>query len=146
MILGINRTFSASRAIFELIQEYLTIYTQSSRNSTSAVSFDPPERVLRKLFEKLGATYIKFGQFIASSPTLFPEAYVREFQKCLDATNPVPFDVIKRRIEFELKDKLDNVFEYVNEVPMASASIAQVHSAILKQSSKPVVIKVNLQS
>ncbi|CAM9480791.1 unnamed protein product, partial [Phaeothamnion confervicola] len=38
-------------------------------------------RALRRLFERLGATYIKVGQFVASSPTLFPPAYVREFQK-----------------------------------------------------------------
>lgn len=40
-------------------------------------------------------SYIKLGQFIASSPTLFPEEYVLEFQKCLDATEPVPFEVIR---------------------------------------------------
>ena len=49
--------------------------------------------VLRKLFERLGATYIKLGQFIASSPSLFPEEYVTEFQKCLDRTEPVSWEV-----------------------------------------------------
>ena len=38
--------------------------------------------MLRKLFEKLGSTYVKLGQFIASSPTVFPAEYVREFQSC----------------------------------------------------------------
>ena len=38
--------------------------------------------VLRKLFERLGATYIKLGQFIASAPSLFPAEYVAEFQAC----------------------------------------------------------------
>ena len=38
--------------------------------------------VLRKLFERLGATYIKLGQFIASAPSLFPGEYVAEFQAC----------------------------------------------------------------
>ncbi len=40
-------------------------------------------------------SYIKLGQFIASSPTLFPEEYVLEFQKCLDSTEPVPFEIIR---------------------------------------------------
>jgi aarF domain-containing kinase len=57
---------------------------------------------LRKLFERLGATYIKLGQFIASSPTLFPKEYVLEFQKCLDQTEPVEWSVIKRVIEKEI--------------------------------------------
>lgn len=39
--------------------------------------------ILRKLFERLGATYIKLGQFVASSPSLFPDEYVVEFQKLL---------------------------------------------------------------
>jgi predicted unusual protein kinase regulating ubiquinone biosynthesis (AarF/ABC1/UbiB family) len=43
-------------------------------------------QLLRETFEKLGATYIKLGQFIASSPSLFPRAYVEEFQSCLDQT------------------------------------------------------------
>ena len=54
--------------------------------------------VLRKLFERLGATYIKLGQFIASSPTLFPPEYVLEFEKCLDRTEPVPWEVIRATI------------------------------------------------
>lgn len=50
---------------------------------------------MRKLFDKLGATYIKLGQFIASSPSVFPPEYVEEFQKCLDKTTPISYDVIK---------------------------------------------------
>ncbi len=126
--------------------------------------------VLRKLFERLGATYIKLGQFIASSPTLFPEEYgpqcqhylthgntcnlctdsldkqwsshgpripdcfsvcryVIEFEKCLDKTDPVPWEVIKGRMRNELGRPLEDVFSYVDPVPLASASVAQVHAA-----------------
>ena len=48
----------------------------------------PPElapRIARKLAERLGATYVKLGQFVASSPTLFPAEFVREFENTLDA-------------------------------------------------------------
>ena len=52
--------------------------------------------LVRRLFERLGATYVKVGQFIASSPTLFPAEYVLEFQKCLDATETtVDFGTIR---------------------------------------------------
>lgn len=102
----------------------------------------PPETLLRRLFEKLGATYIKLGQFIASSPTLFPPEYVLEFQKCLDKTDPVPWDGIKKTIEDELKQPLNAVFSSVNPVPLATASVAQVHTAVLRDSQKEVVLKV----
>lgn len=98
-------------------------------------------RALRKTFEELGATYIKLGQFIASSPSLFPREYVNEFQKCLDDVAPVPFERIKKIIEEELNEKLENLFLSVEEAPMASASIAQVHEAKLKDGTD-VVIKV----
>ncbi|MCZ8158232.1 MAG: AarF/UbiB family protein [Leptospira sp.] len=97
--------------------------------------------LLRESFESLGATYIKLGQFIASAPSLFPEEYVEEMQKCLDSVRPVPVGDIKRVIERELGDKIQNLFYSFDEVPIASASIAQVHAAISKE-GLDVVIKV----
>lgn len=101
----------------------------------------PPPRLLRQTFERLGATYVKLGQFIASSPTFFPPAYVEEFQFCLDQTRPLPFTVIQGILEDEFKDSLTSVFAHVDHVPLASASIAQVHAAKLV-TGEDVVIKV----
>uniref|UniRef100_A0A7S1FJU8 Protein kinase domain-containing protein n=2 Tax=Corethron hystrix TaxID=216773 RepID=A0A7S1FJU8_9STRA len=95
---------------------------------------------LRKLFEKLGATYVKLGQFVASSPTLFPPDYVVEFQKCLDKTDPIEWSVIKQIIEAEL-GPISRSFSHVDPEPLASASIAQVHAARLI-TGEDVVIKV----
>ena len=95
---GITRGVQAVQALVSLTQEYLT-----------AGKLDDPPVILRKLFERLGATYIKLGQFIASSPSLFPEEYVLEFQKCLDQTEPVPFARIKKTIEEELSVPIDQV-------------------------------------
>src|SRR5699024_7417381 len=97
--------------------------------------------LLRETFEQLGTTYIKLGQFIASSPSIFPEEYVEEFQKCLDRTPTLPFSHIKKVVEAELRKPLHEVYEWVDEVPLASASIAQVHAARLKNGAD-VVIKV----
>ena len=85
---GLLRGMQAATAFISLAQEY------AAKGLT-----DPPQVILRKLFEKLGATYIKLGQFIASSPSIFPDEYVLEFQKCLDQTDPVPYSVIKATIE-----------------------------------------------
>ncbi|VVB13300.1 unnamed protein product [Arabis nemorensis] len=97
---------------------------------------------LRKLFERMGATYIKLGQFIASAPTLFPPEYVEEFQNCFDKAPPVPFEEIRKTLQEELGRPIDSVYEYVDPTPIASASIAQVHGARLRGSQEDVVIKV----
>ncbi|XP_023535612.1 uncharacterized aarF domain-containing protein kinase At5g05200, chloroplastic [Cucurbita pepo subsp. pepo] len=97
---------------------------------------------LRRLFERMGATYIKLGQFIASAPTLFPPEYVEEFQKCFDQAPPIPFEEIKRIIQDDLGRSIDSVYEYIDPIPVASASIAQVHGARLRGSQDDVVIKV----
>jgi len=101
----------------------------------------PAPRLLRQTFESLGATYIKLGQFIASSPTFFPKEYVEEFQGCLDRTPNLPYRVIRKIIEEELGRPLDEVFTDIDPVALASASIAQVHVARLI-SGEEVVIKV----
>ncbi|KAF5467549.1 hypothetical protein F2P56_017365 [Juglans regia] len=97
---------------------------------------------LRRLFERMGATYIKLGQFIASAPTLFPPEYVKEFQNCFDRAPAVPFEYIQKILREELGRPIDSVYEYVDSTPIASASIAQVHGARLRGSHEDVVIKV----
>ncbi|MBW2218150.1 MAG: AarF/ABC1/UbiB kinase family protein [Deltaproteobacteria bacterium] len=98
--------------------------------------------LMRRAFERLGATYIKLGQLIASSPSLFPEAYVKEFQRCLDQTEPVPFKEMKKILEKELgKGYVSGIFTDIQPEPLASASIAQVYAAKLT-TGEDVVIKI----
>ncbi|ORE89187.1 ABC1 family protein kinase-like protein [Oceanococcus atlanticus] len=102
----------------------------------------PPAPVLmRQTFEQLGATYIKLGQFIASAPSLFPREYVDAFQGCLDDVPSLPFDYIRRTLEEEFERPLSEIYSHIEEQPLASASIAQVHAATLV-SGEDVVIKV----
>ena len=65
-------------------------------------------------------------QFIASAPTLFPAEYVSEFQSCLDRTPSVEFSVIEGILREELGRPLSEVYEFVDPIPLASASVAQV--------------------
>ncbi|ATZ67084.1 ABC1 kinase family protein [Acinetobacter haemolyticus] len=99
-------------------------------------------KLMRETFESLGSTYIKLGQFIASTPSLFPREYVQEFQGCLDQTPTLPFSYIQQVLaeEFEGKD-LNSIFSFIDENPLASASIAQVHAAKLV-TGEDVVLKV----
>jgi aarF domain-containing kinase len=149
---GPARTMQAYSALVRTVQDFLPVSISSSsspfgsfssRRRTEPETFTAP-LALRKLFERMGATYIKLGQFIASSPTLFPKEYVLEFQKCLDSTEALEWDVIKSVIEKELKQSnqsINSVFANIDKTPLASASIAQVHGAVLKNGQR-VVIKV----
>lgn len=101
----------------------------------------PTPEELRELFEELGATYIKLGQLIASSPSVFPKEYVEAFQSCLDQTPPIPFREVRDIIEQDLGGPIDEIFQSIDPVPLASASIAQVHGATLSNGAD-VVIKV----
>ena len=101
----------------------------------------PLPELMRQTFEELGATYIKLGQFIASSPTFFPPDYVEAFQGCLDQTRPLPFSTMRRILEEEMSQPLDQLFESIDPEPLASASIAQVHCARLK-TGEDVVLKI----
>lgn len=101
----------------------------------------PLPRLLRLTFERLGATYVKLGQFVASSPSIFPAEYVTEFQHCLDKTEPLPFTVMKQVLERELTRPLSEIFSEIDEIPLASASVAQVHAAKLLNGDS-VVIKI----
>ncbi len=101
-----------------------------------------PPVLMRKTFERLGATYIKLGQLIASSPSLFPDEYVKEFHRCLDQTESVPFHQMHKILKNELgAGYMGDIFDEIDPVPLASASIAQVYAATLI-SGENVVIKI----
>jgi ubiquinone biosynthesis protein len=96
---------------------------------------------LRIAFEKLGPSFVKLGQLMASRPDLIPEAFVDEFSKLQDQVATLPFSEIKEHLEAELKRPLTEVFSSFDEEPLAAASIAQVHSAVLK-SGQSVAVKI----
>ncbi len=99
-------------------------------------------KLMRETFESLGSTYIKLGQFIASTPSLFPREYVQEFQGCLDQTPTLPFSYIQQVLAEEFEGRnLNEIFSFIDEKPLASASIAQVHAARLF-TGEDVVLKV----
>jgi predicted unusual protein kinase regulating ubiquinone biosynthesis (AarF/ABC1/UbiB family) len=97
--------------------------------------------LLRMWCEDMGPTFIKFGQIVASSAGMFPDAYVNEFQKVLDRVKPFPFEAVQQTLDEELgAEKAAHLVEIAPK-QLASASIAQVHIAKLRDGT-PVVIKV----
>ncbi len=107
----------------------------------------------RHALEQLGPAFIKLGQLLSLRPDLVPEEFCKELEKLQDTVPPIPFPEIKKKIEAELGKPLSSLFRSVEKKPLASASVAQVHAAVLKsgknltsgkylKSGKKVVIKV----
>ena len=92
----------------------------------------------RQALEELGTTYIKLGQLLSSRPDLLPDVYIEELLHLVDAVPPVAFAEIDAVIRADLGD---DVFASIDPEPLAAASIAQTHRALLK-TGRDVVIKV----
>lgn len=96
---------------------------------------------LRKRLEMLGPTYIKLGQILALREDILPRIVTEELKNLLDRLPEVPFEVMEELIRFNLEQKLEDVFTYIDPDPLGSASIGQTHVAGLFTGEK-VVIKV----
>lgn len=96
---------------------------------------------LRMAFEQLGPTFVKLGQLLATRPDLVPQEFVDEFKKLHDRVSPLSFEKIEEVLKEELGPDYASYFETIHKEPLASASIAQVHRAKLKDESD-IVIKI----
>lgn len=96
---------------------------------------------IRRVIEELGPTYIKGGQIISSRPDVIPPDILKELAKLQDEVPPFPYDQAQEVIESELGMPIDRVFRSFSRVPIASASIGQVHEAVLRD-GREVVVKV----
>ncbi len=98
-------------------------------------------RNLRLAFEELGPTFIKLAQILSARPDVVGPEYADEFKKLQDEVPPFPGSKARMVIEEELKVPMAKVFLRFDETPIAAASIAQVHRAVLMDGSR-VVVKV----
>jgi ubiquinone biosynthesis protein len=99
-----------------------------------------PEQFVDDL-ERLGPTFIKVGQALSTRPDMVPPAYLRALQRMQDEVSPVPFEVVRAVFEDEIGVRMNKVFLEVDEVPLGSASLAQVHRAVLRD-GREVAVKV----
>lgn len=134
---GLIRSIQIAKALNRITLDFLS--DRSIFRDTNGQLSIP--KTVKRIFEEFGATYIKLGQFIASSPTLFPADYVNEFQSCLDNSPTIPYNVIREIIQDDLQKPLYTIFKKIDPIPLATASIAQVHRATLIDDTE-VVIKV----
>lgn len=97
---------------------------------------------LRKILEDLGSTYVKLGQIMSMRSDILPQEYCDELIKLQAEVNPVSFDTIKEVIRKEYQRPISQIFSEIDPVPKGSASIAQVHHAVLREDGRSVVLKV----
>ncbi len=127
--LGLQRFFSFGRRMVTF-----------KKPEPIAHRINAPER-LRLMFEDLGPTFIKFGQVLACRPDMLPLEYSREFLKLTDSVAPFPSLEAKKIIEEDLKAPVSRIFSHFDDVPVAAASIAQVHKATLHD-GREVMVKI----
>mgnify|MGYP004482528033 FL=1 len=99
-----------------------------------------PEK-LRVILEELGPTYIKLGQIMSLHSDILPKRYCDELMKLNSEVAPMPFEMVEEVINRSYRQSWREVFASIDPTPLGSASIAQVHKAVLK-TGEDVVVKV----
>jgi ubiquinone biosynthesis protein len=95
-------------------------------------------REFRRALEELGTTFVKLGQLLSSRPDLMPDAYIEELSRLVDEVPPVPFAELEPILRRELPR---DVFARIDPEPLAAASIAQIHKALLAD-GREVAVKI----
>ncbi len=91
--------------------------------------------------EKLGPTYVKLGQFLSTRADFLPPQYLKALSRLQDKVKPIPEEEVESIITSELGIRISKAFDRFETMPMASASIGQVHFAKLR-GGKPVAVKI----
>lgn len=118
------------RSLLRVLRE-LGVVGQRPATHEGAVEF-------RRALEELGTTYLKLGQLLASRPDLLPDVYIDELGKLVDEVPPFPFSEVERIVREDLGA---DVIARLEPEPLAAASIAQIHPALLSD-GREVVVKV----
>ena len=114
---------------------------EAFENSEVEIDYREKAAALRAELISLGPAYVKLGQLLSTRPDLLPEPYIDELSELQDDVEPLPFEDIRQVIEEQLGARLSKLFESIDEEPLGSASLGQVHAAVLRD-GRSVVIKV----
>ena len=98
-------------------------------------------KAFRERLVELGPAYIKLGQVLSTRPDLLPRPYIEELEHLQDDVPPMPYEDVEHTIELELHARISKLFESFEQEPLGSASLGQVHAAVLRD-GRSVVVKV----
>lgn len=121
------------------LKHFLSLHKRLQSNKFEKKETQP--ETMRKILEELGGTFIKLGQLLSLRPDLIPKEYCDEFKKLQDNVKHFPGNDALEIIKLEFNRDIKKVFSFFNKKPIAAASVAQVHEAVLKDGTK-VVVKI----
>jgi ubiquinone biosynthesis protein len=122
------------------IDRYMPLPPRILKQKAHPPSLTPAEH-FRLALEELGPTFIKLGQILSTRPDLFPPQYVIELIKLREQVTATPWEEVQALLQKEMGDSLETAFKEIETTPIGSASLAQVHAAILADGN-PVVLKI----
>jgi predicted unusual protein kinase regulating ubiquinone biosynthesis (AarF/ABC1/UbiB family) len=125
----------------DLAKEFAQEDTGDEKNLLASRPGQPAPEELADDLEKMGPTFIKFGQLLSSRPDLLPAPYLKALTRLQDKVKPFPYEQIEEIVSTELGIRISKAFSFFDQKHMAAASLGQVHRAALRD-GRPVVVKV----
>jgi ubiquinone biosynthesis protein len=122
------------------IDRYLPLPPRLLKQKARPSIMTPAEH-LRIALEELGPTFIKLGQILSTRPDLFPPQYILELSKLREQVPETPWEEMRVQLQKEFGDALETTFKEIDTRPIGSASLAQVHAAVLSD-GRPAVLKI----
>jgi ubiquinone biosynthesis protein len=134
-----NRRFSITYVIWRFIVYFLGVLF---RRFIKKPDIQKTANGLREIFEELGGLWVKTGQLLALRTDLFPQEVCDQLIRLQYGAIGFPMEIVRSTIESELGVPMDKIFATFDEEPIAAASIAQIHTAVLSKNQTTVVVKV----
>lgn len=142
MFSRLAQTSARQREIAEVVLRHGWGYMRRLLTGTKAEEPQlPPPAVLRHILVDLGPVFVKLGQLLSTRPDLLPAEYITELSALQAEVPPIPWADIETVIRQEIRRSLDEVFQTIDQQPVAAGSIAQTHRATLV-SGEEVALKV----
>ena len=116
----------------DLAKEFAHEAGDEVKNPLPAKPGQPAPEELADDLEKMGPTFIKFGQLLSSRPDLLPEPYIKALARLQDKVKPFPFEQVEEIVARELGIRVSKAFSHFEQKQLAAASLGQVHRAALR--------------